>query len=88
VSGIGRGGTSMPKVGRKEVARQRIEHSMPLIMEWGENFEVGADTGQPSTTSICRDAWRGVILRTNDRRTRVHAREIKAIHQTGTPAER
>ena len=47
VSGIGRGGTGVLKVDGKEVARQRIEHSMPMIMEWDENFDIGADTGTP-----------------------------------------
>jgi arylsulfatase len=47
VSGIGRGGSGVLKVDGKEVARQRIEHSMPMIMEWDENFDIGADTGTP-----------------------------------------
>ena len=47
VSGIGRGGTGVLKVDGKEVARQRIEHTMPLIMQWDENFDIGADTGTP-----------------------------------------
>jgi arylsulfatase len=46
-SGLGQGGTGVLKVDGKEVARQRIEHSMPLIMEWCENFDIGADTGTP-----------------------------------------
>ena len=47
VSGIGRGGTGVLKVDGKEVARQTMEHSMPLIMQWDENFDIGADTGTP-----------------------------------------
>jgi arylsulfatase A-like enzyme len=47
VSGIGRGGTGVLKVDGKEVARQRIEHTIPLIMQWDENFDIGADTGTP-----------------------------------------
>jgi arylsulfatase len=45
VSGIGRGGTGVLKVDGKEVARQTMEHSIPLIMQWDENFDIGADTG-------------------------------------------
>jgi hypothetical protein len=45
VSGIGRGGTGVLKVDGKEVARQTIEHTIPLIMQWDENFDIGADTG-------------------------------------------
>jgi arylsulfatase A-like enzyme len=45
VSGIGRGGTGVLKVDGKEVARQTMEHTIPLIMQWDENFDIGADTG-------------------------------------------
>ncbi len=47
VSGIGRGGTGVLEVDGKEVVRQRIEHTIPLIMQWDENFDIGADTGTP-----------------------------------------
>ena len=47
VSGIGRSGTGVLKVDGKEVARQRIDHTIPLIMQWDENFDIGADTGTP-----------------------------------------
>jgi len=35
------------KVDGKEVARQSVEHTIPLIMQWDENFDIGADTGTP-----------------------------------------
>jgi arylsulfatase A-like enzyme len=47
VSGIGRGGTGVLKVDGKEVARQTVQHTIPLIMQWDENFDIGADTGTP-----------------------------------------
>jgi arylsulfatase len=47
VSGIGRGGTGVLTVDGKEVARQSMEHSIPLILQWDENFDIGADTGTP-----------------------------------------
>ena len=47
VSGIGRGGTGVLKVDGKEVARQKLDHTIPLIMQWDENFDIGADTGTP-----------------------------------------
>ena len=37
----------MLKVDGKEVARQTMEHTIPLIMQWDENFDIGADTGTP-----------------------------------------
>ncbi len=47
MSGIGRGGTGVLKVDGKEVARNSMEHSIPLILQWDENFDIGADTGTP-----------------------------------------
>ena len=47
VSGIGRGGIGVLKVDGKEVARQSMEHTIPLIMQWDENFDIGSDTGTP-----------------------------------------
>jgi arylsulfatase len=47
VSGIGRGGIGVLKVDGNEVARQSMEHTIPLIMQWDENFDIGADTGTP-----------------------------------------
>jgi hypothetical protein len=46
-SGIGRGGTGVLKVDGKEVARQTMERTIPLILQWDENFDIGADTGTP-----------------------------------------
>ena len=47
VSGIGRGGTGVLKVDGKEVVRQTLDHSVPLLWQWDENFDIGADTGTP-----------------------------------------
>jgi len=47
MSGIGRGGTGVLKVDGKEVATQKMERTLPLILQWDENFDVGADTGTP-----------------------------------------
>jgi len=47
VSGICRGGTGVLKVDGKEVARQNIERTIPVIIQWDENFDIGADTGTP-----------------------------------------
>src|SRR5208283_4436524 len=46
-SGIGRGGTGVLKVDGKAVATQSMEHTIPFILQWDENFDVGADTGTP-----------------------------------------
>ncbi len=47
VSGVGRGGTGVLKVDGKEVATQKMERTLPFILEWDENLDVGSDTGTP-----------------------------------------
>jgi arylsulfatase len=47
MSGIGRGGTGVLKVDGQAVVTQRMERTIPLILQWDENFDVGADTGTP-----------------------------------------
>ncbi|MFO1209253.1 MAG: arylsulfatase [Amaricoccus sp.] len=46
-SGIGQGGTGTLKVDGKVVAEAKMEHTIPLIMQWDENLDVGSDTGTP-----------------------------------------
>ena len=42
-------GTSAPticlKIDGKSVATQTMENNIPFILQWDENFDVGADTG-------------------------------------------
>jgi hypothetical protein len=47
ISGIGRGGTGVFKVDGKEVATQKLEHTVPLTLPWDETFDIGSDTGTP-----------------------------------------
>jgi len=47
VSGLGQSGTGILRVDGKEVARQTLEHTVPTIWAWDENFDIGADTGTP-----------------------------------------
>lgn len=49
MSGIGRGGTGTLTVDGKEVASQKMERTLPLILQWDESFDIGSDTG----TSVC-----------------------------------
>jgi arylsulfatase len=44
MSGLGRGGTGMLKVDGKEVATQTMEHTVPMILQWDESFDIGSDT--------------------------------------------
>jgi hypothetical protein len=47
MSGIGRSGTGVLKVDGKEIATQKMDHTIPLIMQWDETFDIGSDTGTP-----------------------------------------
>ncbi len=44
VSGIGRGGTGVLKVDGKEVATQKMEHTIPFILQFDESLDIGSDT--------------------------------------------
>ena len=46
-SGIGRGGKGVLEVDGKEVATEAVEATMPLLMQFDENFDIGSDTGTP-----------------------------------------
>lgn len=47
MSGIGRSGTGVLRVDGKEVVTKKMERTLPLIMQWDENLDVGSDTGTP-----------------------------------------
>ncbi len=47
MSGIGRPGTGVLKVDGAAVATQTMPHTIPLILQWDENLDVGSDTGTP-----------------------------------------
>jgi arylsulfatase len=47
VSGIGQSATGELKVDGKVVSTKKMKHTIPLILQWDETFDVGADTGTP-----------------------------------------
>jgi arylsulfatase len=47
VSGIGRSGTGTLKVDGTAVSTQKMERTIPIILQFDETFDVGADTGTP-----------------------------------------
>jgi arylsulfatase A-like enzyme len=47
LSGIGQKGTGVLKVDGKEVATQKMERTLALILQWDETFDIGSDTGTP-----------------------------------------
>jgi arylsulfatase len=44
LSGIGRGGTGVLKVDGNTVATQKMERTLPLILQWDEALDIGSDT--------------------------------------------
>jgi len=46
-SGIGQGGTGVLKVDGNEVATQKMEHTLPFILQFDESMDIGSDTGSP-----------------------------------------
>ena len=44
MSGLGRPGTGTLKVDGKEVATQKMQHTLPMILQWDESFDIGSDT--------------------------------------------
>ena len=46
-SGLGRSGTGFLKVDGNVVATKKMEKTVPMLLQWCENFDVGVDTGSP-----------------------------------------
>ena len=44
LSGLGRPGTGTLKVDGKEVPTMKMEHTLPMILQWDESFDIGSDT--------------------------------------------
>jgi arylsulfatase len=44
MAGIGQGGTGVLKVDGKDVATQKMEHTIPLLMPIDESLDIGSDT--------------------------------------------
>jgi arylsulfatase len=47
ISGIGRGGVGVLKVDGNVVATEKMEHTVPVILQWDDTFDIGEDTGTP-----------------------------------------
>jgi arylsulfatase A-like enzyme len=44
-AGLGQGGTGVLKVDGKEVATEKMEHTIPFILAWDESLDIASDTG-------------------------------------------
>jgi arylsulfatase A-like enzyme len=49
MSGLGRPGTGTLKVDGKAVVTETMPHTLPMILQWDESFDIGSDT----CTSVC-----------------------------------
>ncbi len=47
MSGIGQPGTGTLSVNGQAVDTQKMDHTIPLILAWDENMDIGSDTGTP-----------------------------------------
>lgn len=52
ISGVGRSGTGVLKVDGNPVATQVMERTLPFILQWDENFDIGADIGADTGTPV------------------------------------
>jgi len=43
-SGLGQGGTGTLKLDGKEVQTIKLPHTLPIILQWDESFDIGSDT--------------------------------------------
>jgi arylsulfatase len=44
MSGLGRPGTGVLKVDGKVFATETMPHTLPMILQWDESFDIGSDT--------------------------------------------
>ena len=47
LSGVGASGTGVLKVDGNAVATEKMEHTIPFILQWDESLDIGSDTGTP-----------------------------------------
>ena len=52
LSGIGRPGTGTLSVDGKVVDTQQMERTIPIILAWDENMDIGSDTGTPVNDKV------------------------------------
>jgi arylsulfatase len=46
-SGVGQSGTGVLKIDGTAVATEKMEHTIPFILQWDESLDIGSDTGTP-----------------------------------------
>ncbi len=61
MSGLGKGGTGVLKVDGKEVQSITMPHTLPMILQWDESFDIGSDT----LTGVNDADYGGLSIATN-----------------------
>ena len=46
-AGLGREGTGVLKIDGNAVATEKMEYTIPFILQWDESLDIGSDTGSP-----------------------------------------
>jgi arylsulfatase len=89
-SGIGAGGTGVLKVDGNAVATEKMEHTIPFILQWDESLDIGSDTGTPvndddySTPFVFTGKLNKVTL--NIDRPKLSPEDIKRLEETARAA--
>jgi len=89
-SGVGAGGTGVLKVDGNPVATEKMEHTIPFILQWDESLDIGSDTGTPvndddySTPFVFTGKLDKVTL--NIERPKLSPDDIKRLEETARAA--
>jgi arylsulfatase len=89
-SGVGAGGTGVLKVDGNAVASEKMEHTLPFILQWDEALDIGSDTGTPvddndySTPFVFTGKLNKITL--NIDRPKLSPDEIKRLEATARAA--
>jgi arylsulfatase len=86
-SGVARGGVGVLKVDGKDVGSQKLERTIPFILQWDETFDVGSDTGTGVDDHDYQVpfAFTGKIVKLNIKidRPKLSPADIKLLETTG-----
>lgn len=87
MSGIGQSGTGVLKVDGTTVVTQKMDRTLPLILQWDETFDIGSDTGTPVDDRDYQVPFKftGRLLRLTLKldRPQLTPAEIKLLEQEG-----
>jgi arylsulfatase len=89
-SGVGSSGTGVLKVDGNAIATEKMEHTIPFILQWDESLDIGSDTGTPvndddySTPFVFTGKLDKITL--NIDRPKLSLEDIKRLQETARAA--